>query len=159
MEEVRHVKKEMMMKRRDGPQQEGDGKVLICLHIMLEYGHSGQLGYPEVPRDHLLRARQDQRCFHLRSNAYLGLAKLCSSLHDVLKGLFPGVLMGTGDHRAHTLWFIRSLMVGGGQVVCKAVAVLVQHKAEFRREAIVSLPRDLVQQHCLVVHQVCYIID
>ena len=67
--------------------------------------------------------------------------------------------MGTGDHRAHTLWFIRSLMVGGGQVVCKAVAVLVQHKAEFRREAIVSLPRDLVQQHCLVVHQVCYIID
>ena len=47
VEEVRHVKKEMMMKRRDGP----DGKVvrrlvkvLICLHIMLEYGHSGQLG-------------------------------------------------------------------------------------------------------------------
>ena len=51
VEGVRHVKKEIMMKRRDGPQPEGDGKVvprlvkvLVCLHIMLEYGHSGQLG-------------------------------------------------------------------------------------------------------------------
>ena len=100
----------------------------------------------------------------LAVNAYLGLAKLCSPLHGegaggvhvVLKGLLPGVLMvgegpskGLGVIRAHTLRFIRFLMVGGGQSVCKAVAVLVQHmavkvpdKAEFRREAaeaIVSL--------------------
>ena len=108
----------------------------------------------------------------LAVNAYLGLAKLCSPLHGegaggvstVLKGLLPGVLMvgegttkGLGVIRAHTLRFIRFLMVGGGQAVCRAVGVLVQHmavkvpdKAEFRREAaeaIVSLmgalPRDL----------------
>jgi hypothetical protein len=59
--------------------------------------------------------------------------------------------------RAHTLRFIRFLMVGGGQAACRAASVLVQHmaakvhnKVEFRREAaeaIVSLmgalPEDL----------------
>eukprot|EP00092_Neocalanus_flemingeri_P019653 GFUD01021285.1.p1 GENE.GFUD01021285.1~~GFUD01021285.1.p1 ORF type:complete len:1759 (-),score=675.16 GFUD01021285.1:47-5323(-) len=100
----------------------------------------------------------------LAVNAYLGLAKLGSPLHGegaggasvVLKGLLPGVLMvgeGTGNGlgviRAHSLRFIRFLMVGGGDAVCSSVAVLVQHlavkvpdKAEFRREAaeaIVSL--------------------
>ena len=100
----------------------------------------------------------------LAVNAYLGLAKLCSPLHGegaggasiVLKGLLQGVLMvgegpgkGLSVIRAHSLRFIRFLMVGGGEALCKSVAVLVQHmavkvpdKAEFRREAaeaIVSL--------------------
>ena len=108
----------------------------------------------------------------LAVNAYLGLAKLCSPLHGegaggvhaVLKGLLPGVLLvgegptkGLGVIRAHTLRFVRFLMVGGGQPVCKAVCVLVQHmavkvpdKAEFRREAaeaivnlMQALPRDM----------------
>jgi condensin-2 complex subunit D3 len=108
----------------------------------------------------------------LAVNAYLGLAKVCSPLHgegaggvaEVLKGLLPGVLM-IGEKptkvleviRAHTLRFIRFLMVGGGQAACRAASVLVQHmaakvhnKVEFRREAaeaIVSLmgalPEDL----------------
>ena len=66
----------------------------------------------------------------LAVNAYLGLAKLCSPLHGeggggvyaVLKGMLPGVLMvgegpakGLGVTRAHTLRFVRFLMVGGGR--------------------------------------------
>ena len=108
----------------------------------------------------------------LAVNAYICLVKVCSPLHgecaggvaEVLKGLLPGALM-IGEKptkvleviRAHTLRFIRFLMVGGGQAACRAASVLVQHmaakvhsKAEFRREAaeaIVSLmgalPEDL----------------
>ena len=67
----------------------------------------------------------------------------------VLKGLLPGVLMvgegpgkGLSVIRAHSLRFIRFLMMGGGEALCRSVAVLLQHmavkvpdKAEFRREA------------------------
>ena len=97
----------------------------------------------------------------LAVNAYLGLAKLCSPLHDegavrvteVLKGLLSGVLRigdvptkGLEIIKSHTLGFIRFLMAGGGQTVCRAVSLLIQHmaakvdnRAEFRKEAVEAI--------------------